>query len=47
MEMNVFMQKLQIKQKTCYIEQNGSGGPIILWECTLIVEMKYHICGIV
>lgn len=40
MEMNVFMQKLQIKQKACYIEQNGSGGPIILWECTLIVEMK-------
>ena len=31
MEMNVFMQKLQIRQKTCYIEQNGSGGPIILW----------------
>ena len=31
MEMNVFMQKLQIKQKACYIEQNGSGGPIILW----------------
>ena len=25
------MQKLQIKQKACYIEQNGSGGPIILW----------------
>lgn len=25
MEMNVFMQKLQIRQKTCYIEQNGSG----------------------
>ena len=23
--------KLQIRQKTCYIEQNGSGGPIILW----------------
>ena len=31
MEMSVFMQKLQIRQKTCYIEQNGSGGPIILW----------------
>ena len=31
MEMNVFMQKLQIRQKACYIEQNGSGGPIILW----------------
>ena len=31
MEMSVFMQKLQIKQKACYIEQNGSGGPIILW----------------
>ena len=40
MEMSVFMQKLQIRQKTCYIEQNGSGGPIILWECILIVEMK-------
>ena len=31
MEMNIFMQKLQIKQKACYIKQNGSGGPIILW----------------
>ena len=25
------MQKLQIKHKTCYIDQNGSDGPIILW----------------
>ena len=40
MEMNVFMQKLQIRQKTCYIEQNGSGGPIFYGECILIVEMK-------
>ena len=31
MEINVFMQKLQIKHKTCYIDQNGSDGPIILW----------------
>lgn len=30
MEMNVFMQKLQIKQKACYIEQNGSGGPYFM-----------------
>lgn len=25
------MQQLQIKYKTCYIDQNGSDGPIILW----------------
>ena len=48
MEMNVFMQKITDKnRKACYIEQNGSGGPIILWGMYLIVEMKYHICGIV
>ena len=36
MEINVFMQKLQIKHKTCYIDQNGSDGPIILWGCSYL-----------